>query len=218
MADGLTVFAALDDGDMTSWTCFFVPCSTPGVQIVRVLPKMGQHASAATELRMNDVVVPERNVIGGLRRGWALSQAVINYSRLPVAAIALGIARGSAEQAIEIAQRARQGGRALAHWQDVQLTISQMLIDLSAMRAMVWEAARRWTPRRSAGAMCKVFCSDTAMKVCQSAMDLVGETAAHHGVVEKGYRDGRLTQIYEGTNAINRLAVIEDLFPDWPAE
>ena len=87
-----------------------------------------------------------------------------------------------------------------------------MMIDTSAMRAMIWQSADTWTPTQARASMTKVFCSDTAVRVCEQAMELVsnaGSTAS--AATEKAYRDARLTQIYEATNQINRLAIIDQM-------
>jgi len=154
--------------------------------------------------------VPDERVIGGVGAGWALNRNVLNYSRPAVAAIAVGIARGALEQAIAFCRQAKLGGKSLLSYQDVQLGLADMTIQVSAARAMAWAAVRHPTPFQAAGSAAKVFCSDTAWQVCNQAMELLGDHGCLHGRgVEKAMRDARLTQIYEGTNQINRLAVIE---------
>ncbi len=211
IADAVTVFAALEDEGMASWTCFLVERGMPGFTVVRRELKMGQRASSAAELLFEDVFVPDDHVIGGPRRGWALNRATLNLSRVPVGAIALGIARGAADAAVEFARRTRLGGKALVEDQGVQLEIARMWTELAAMRALVWQAASRWTPRQARASMAKVFCSDGAVRVCERAMALMGEDGLlPANRAEKAFRDARLTQIYEGTNQINLLAVVED--------
>jgi alkylation response protein AidB-like acyl-CoA dehydrogenase len=211
LAHGATVFAALEGEGMESWTCFLIEKSMKGFQVGRNELKMGQRAVAATELIFDDVFVPDSHLIGGLRNGWALNRAVLSFSRIPVGAIALGIARGAMESAIEFACRTTMAGKALVNYQEIQLQIAQMMIDTAAMRSMIWQAAGTWKPNQARASMTKVFCSDTAVAVCESAMELLGAHGFLKGnSVEKNYRDARVTQIYEGTNQINRLAVIED--------
>jgi len=211
-ADALSVFSALEGEGMESWTCFYVDAKSPGFKVVRSELKMGQRASSATELEFDGVFVPDRHIIGGLRKGWALNRVTLNFSRLPTASIALGIARGALEAAVDFACRERLGRRPLIDYQEVQLAVVQMIAETSAMRALIWQSAARFTPTQSKASLAKFHCSDRAVEVCNQAMDLLG----NHGFlqrnrVEKAFRDARLTQIYEGTNDINRLAVIEDL-------
>lgn len=210
IAHAVTVFAALENEGLDSWTCFLVERGTAGFTIGRTELKMGQRVSGAAELILEDAFVPDAGVMGKLRGGWAINRAVLNSSRIPVGAIALGIARGAMERAVAFVTSEKLAGKRLIDYQDVQLAVAQMMIDVQAMRAMVWQSAA-WRPTQAKASMTKVFCSDTAVRVCDLAMDLLGNHAwAHGNYVEKHFRDARLTQIYEGTNQINRLAIIED--------
>jgi alkylation response protein AidB-like acyl-CoA dehydrogenase len=220
VARTVMVFAALAGEDMRSWTCFAVPTDASGFAVGRHELKMGQRASAAAEVVLDDVVVGDDSVVAGLRNGWALNRTVLNYSRVPVGAIALGIARGAFEEALRFARTHRVAGRAVADHQEAQLALAQMAIDTAAMRALVWRSAHEWVPRQAAASTTKVFCSDTAVRVCETAMELLGAHGLlHANRAEKAYRDARLTQIYEGTNQINRLAIVEDQLHEFaPAE
>ncbi len=212
LAEGVVVFAALAGEDMPSWTAFWVAARTPGFRVVRTELKMGMRASGAAELELDEVWVPDDHVIGGLRNGWGLSRAVLNMSRIPVAAMGVGFARAATEAAIDFCCRVELGRRPLIAYQDVQLEIADMLADTSAARALVWAAARRPQALQREASAAKFRCTDIALAVCTRAMDLLGNHAPlHHERVEKIYRDARLTQIFEGTNQINRLAVVEDM-------
>lgn len=216
IARQLTVFAALENEGFESWTCFLVDADMPGFEVLRTELKMGMRASSAAHLRFNDVWVPDARVVGGLRQGWALNRATLNLSRLPVGAMAVGLAQSAVDVVSDFVGQARLGGRRLIDYQDVQLTLAQMLADTSAARAMVWQGARTWTPRQAMASMVKFHCTDTAMRVIEMGMDLMGEHALpHRARLEKIYRDARLTQIFEGTNQVNRLSVIEDLQEHW---
>ncbi len=211
IADAVSVFAALEGEGMESWTCFLVERGTPGFRCLRNEQKMGQRASGAAELELREVFVPDDHVIGALRTGWALNRASLTCSRLPVAAIALGIARGAMDAAIDFVCRFRLGGRPLIDCQEVQLRVAEMIAETSAMRAMIWQHASRPTVTQANSAMSKFHCSEAAVRVCESAMELLSQHGVlHRNYVEKHFRDARLTPIYEGTNQINRLAVIED--------
>ena len=212
VAHSTVVFAALAGEDLASWTAFLVPRTAPGFAVVRTEQKMGMRASAAAELELTGVFVPDAAVIGGLRNGWALNRATLNLSRLPVAAMGVGFARAATDAAIDFACSFRLGGKTLVSYQDVQLSLAEMLARTAAARAMVWQAANRRQPLQREASAAKVFCTDTAIEVCTSAMDLLGNHGVlHRERVEKMYRDARLTQIFEGTNQINRLAMIEDV-------
>ncbi len=211
IADAVTVFAALEGEGMESWTCFLVERGTRGFRCLRNEQKMGQRASGAAELELRDVFVPDDHLIGPLRTGWALNRASLTCSRLPVAAIALGIARGAMEAAIDFVRRFRFGGKPLIDYQEVQLRAADMIAQTSAMRSLIWQQASRPAVTQAGAAMSKFHCSEAALRVCETAMELLSQHGVlHQNSVEKHFRDARLTPIYEGTNQINRLAVIED--------
>ncbi|WP_084191707.1 acyl-CoA dehydrogenase family protein [Algiphilus aromaticivorans] len=212
VAKSIAVFAALDGEDMASWTCFLVHNDSPGFRVARTELKMGMRASGAAELELEDVFVPSDRVVGGLRQGWALNRATLNMSRLPVGAMAVGFAQAAADIAVDFARSQRLGDRRLIDYQEVQTAIADMLAECAAIRAFIWQSARSWAPRQMTGAACKFHCTDAAVRVAYQAMDLLGNHAVLPGMrAEKVFRDARLTQIFEGTNQINRLALIEDM-------
>ena len=224
LAKTATVFAALQGEGMESWTCFYVDCSDPGYRVARTELKMGMRASGAAEIELSDVFVPTDRVIGGLRNGWVLNRATLNASRIPVASMGVGFARAATETAVEFAQHYKVGGKALIHYQDVQLHLATMVAETRALRALVWQEARlAWKPRQLHASLCKFHATDRAQRVCEMAMDLLADHGARHeNRIEKIFRDVRLTRIFEGTNQINRLSLIEDwqpqlLDPDHPA-
>ena len=116
------------------------------------------------------------------------------------------------EAAIAFACRVRLGRKELIHFQEVQLMVAQMIADTATIRSLVWQTARTSpAPRQDLAAICKFQCTDTAVRVAESAMELMSNHGMlHANRAEKVFRDARLTQIFEGTNQINRLAVIED--------
>lgn len=212
LAKSLTVFAALAGEGMESWTCFLVEASDPGFSVVRTELKMGMRASGAAELLFDDVFVPTERVIGGLRNGWAINRATLNASRIPVATMGVGFARAACEIAIEHARTTRLGGKRLIDHQEVQLSLAEMVAETRALRSLCWQEARAaWRPRQLMASAAKFHVTDRAQVVCETAMDLMGDAAAlHAGRIEKVFRDLRLTRIFEGTNQINRLSLIED--------
>jgi alkylation response protein AidB-like acyl-CoA dehydrogenase len=211
IAKGVVVFAALEGEGMESWTAFLVHRGAPGFRVARTELKMGMRASGAAELELDDVCVTEEAVIGGLRNGWALNRATLNMSRIPVAAMAVGFARAATEEATSFACRFHLAGKPLVSFQEVQLALAQMIAETSAARSMVWQIASRRQARQAEASAAKFYCTDTARRVCEMAMDLMSnQSVLHENRVEKAFRDARLTQIFEGTNQINRLGVIED--------
>lgn len=212
LARDVVAFAAIEGEGIASFTAFLVDARAPGFRVARTELKMGMRASGAAELEFDDVFVPCERVVGELRTGWALNRATLNISRLPVAAMGVGFARAATDAAIEFACTQSLGGKPLVAYQDVQLAIADMLAETQAARAMVWSAARRPQAIQREASAAKFVCTDTALRVCTRAMDLLGNHALSHAArVEKAWRDARLTQIFEGTNQINRLAVVEDV-------
>ena len=211
IARSIVVFAALKGEGIESWTAFLVKDDDPGFDVVRTELKMGMRASGAAELEFDDVFVGHDRVVGKLRDGWALNRAILNMSRIPVGAMGVGFARAATEAAEQFVCRARLGTRRLIDYQDVQLDLADMRATTRAARSMVWAAASRTQAIQREASAVKFYATDAAMDVCTRAMDLLGNHAMlHHNRVEKAYRDARLTQIFEGTNQLNRLAVIED--------
>ncbi len=211
IARHVAVFAALEGEGYASWTCFLVDSRSAGYRVARTEHKMGMRASGAAELEFDDCFVPDTRVVGGLRNGWALARATLNLSRLPVAAMAVGFAQQAVDIATAFACETQLAGRPLLHLQQVQSTLADLQAEASAIRALVWHHARNWKPRQDGAALCKFHATDRAQVVIETAMDLLGSAAIRHDQrIERTFRDNRLTRIFEGTNQINRLAVIED--------
>ncbi|NNM53050.1 MAG: acyl-CoA dehydrogenase [Pseudomonadales bacterium] len=215
VARHISVFAALEGEGFESWTCFVVSADNPGLESLRTELKMGMRASSAAELSFTDCYVPADAMVGGLRQGWALNRATLNSSRYPVAAMAVGMARRACELALEYCLQTQLGGKPLLSYQEYQLQLAQMIAETRAMRALVWQQASGSLQSHQAEAsLSKFFATDRAQAVCEMGMALLAEHGLHnHEGMEKLLRDIRLTRIFEGTNQINRLAVIEDLQP-----
>jgi alkylation response protein AidB-like acyl-CoA dehydrogenase len=210
VARWITLFAADEGKGIESWSCYLLDSAMPGLSVGRSERKMGQRGADASELVLDEVLVPRERLMGPRGAGWAINRNVLNFSRPIVGAIALGIARGALEHALEFCNTTHLGARRLVDYQDVQLSLADMIVQVAAMRATVWQAVRYRVPFQAAASIAKVFCSDTAWKVCTAAMQLLGDHGNLHARgVEKAARDARLTQIYEGTNQINRLAIVE---------
>lgn len=212
LAKSATVFAALQGEGMDSWTCFYVDADSPGYSIARTEMKMGMRASGAAELEFNNVFVPNGRLIGGLRKGWALNRATLNASRIPVAAMGVGLARAATELAVDFARRYKLGGKELIQYQDVQLHLATMVAETRAIRSLIWQEAKHaWRPRQLNASLCKFHATDRAQHVVEMALDLLADHGSlHEQRIEKIFRDVRLTRIFEGTNQINRLSLIED--------
>jgi acyl-CoA dehydrogenase len=215
IADVVTVFAHTGPGSAMrdGMSCFVVPRGTPGFSVGQVFDKMGQRACPAAELVLDDVWVPGEQRLGEEGTGWALNRMVMAVSRGPVAAIALGIARAAYEKALEYAEVRVQGGSPIVRHQAMQILLADMAIRVEAARALVWKAARAvaaGAPSLKASSMAKTFASDAAVANATDAIQILGGYGYMHEYgVEKLLRDAKLTQIYEGTNQINRFEIME---------
>ncbi len=210
IADKVTVFAKLKGEGLDSWTCFLVEKGMKGFSVGRREKKMGQRAADASELIFDNVFVPKKNIVGKLRGGWALNQNVLNYSRPVVAAMALGHARGAFERALDFCNSKIYMGKKLIEYKEIQYELADMLILLMSARMTIWRSCAHFRAVQSLSSISKVYASDTAVEVCSRAMAIMGDSGIIHDFgVEKALRDARLTQIYEGTNQINRFAIIE---------
>ena len=216
IADKVTLFAKLEGEGIESWTCFLIEKDMPGYSIGRREHKMGQRAADAAELILEDVFVPDKNIVGRLRSGWANNRNVLNYSRPVVGAMALGHARGAFERALEFCRKTMLGPKRLIDYQDIQIELADMIVKLWSARALVWHSCSQFRCYQSASAAAKVAASDIAFSVCTKSLEIMGDHGyVHSNGAERLWRDSRLTQIYEGTNQINRLAIIEH---QWEAE
>ncbi|MCE7884141.1 MAG: acyl-CoA dehydrogenase [Actinobacteria bacterium ATB1] len=217
LASLVTVFATHDTkGDIrSSMSCLAVPADTPGFSVGQVFEKMGQRACPAAELLFDDVWVPGENLLGEPGQGWMLNRSVMSTTRAPVGAIALGIARAAYEKALEYAEARVQGGKPIVGHQAVQLMLADMAIRVEAARGLVFRAGESIAAGRPAlklSSMAKTFASDAAVANATDAIQVLGGYGymREYGV-EKLLRDAKLTQIYEGTNQINRFEIMEQV-------
>lgn len=209
VASLITVFASVDKNrGIDAWTCFGVTSDMKGFSVGRIENKMGQRASHAAELIFDEVFVPEENRVGLEGDGWLLNQLTLDSSRGPVGAIAIGGARHAIELCIEYF---KNNGKLKEKY--IQLELADLLQKYESARSLVWRACGTFPPVHYLSAMAKCVASDQAMEICSRVIDLMGvDGIKQKNEVEKIFRDIKLTQIYEGTNQINRLAVAEELF------
>jgi alkylation response protein AidB-like acyl-CoA dehydrogenase len=213
------VFARAPEGI----AAFLVESGTPGLRLGRIHDKMGLRGSVTGELIFEGAEVPAGNRLGAEGEGLRIALATLDRTRTNVAAQALGIAQGALDLALGHARSRRQFGRPIAEFQGIQFMLADMAIQVEAARRLLYaacervdeEAARgaRLSPeagRLSASAKC--FCSDTAMKVTTDAVQVLGGYGyMKDHPAERMMRDAKITQIYEGTNQIQRWVVARAL-------
>lgn len=208
--DLLCLFATIDRSLGTKGICCFaVPRSTPGIEVVKVDDKMGHRALNTAELKFEDVELSEENLIGQEGQGFKLAMMALDRGRLNIAACCTGIAQKALDEAVEWANTRVQFGKPIGKFQGVHFMLADMNALIIASRAMYLQGA--WLLDQdirctTESALTKCFASDAAMKVTTDAVQILAGAGYMKGaIVEKLMRDAKLTQIYEGTNQINRL-------------
>ena len=195
---------------------FLVDSNTKGLTIGKKENKMGIRASSTTQLYFDCCWVPDNRVIGKVGEGFRIAMKTLDYSRPGVAAHALGIAQGAFEDASVYTKNRVQFGQRVSQFQAVQHILADMAIQIEAARALLYQTCRMIDSGirnfSKEAAMAKVFASDMAMKVTVDAVQLMGGCGYMKDYpVEKRMRDAKITQIYEGTNQIQRNIIAHEL-------
>lgn len=213
VAEYITVFALADPSrGSRSLSAFIIQKDTPGIEMVLRLNKMGQRASVQNEIKFHDVEVPAENLLGGEGYGFILAMKTFDRTRTGVAAAAVGNAKAAYEYAMEWAKNRIQFGHPVTALQGVSFMLADMATEIEAARALVWRAAWAYDSNQKdlskLSAMSKYYATDVAMRVTTNAVQVMGgEGYSKEHPVEKMMRDAKLSQIYEGTNQVNRLVV-----------
>ena len=217
VADFYIVFA-LTDRDSGRVTAFVVEADRPGFSISRLEHKLGIRGSPTGSPVLEGVRVPAANVVGEVGRGMRVALASLERSRLGAAAQAVGIAQGALDHAVAYARERIAYGRPIAELQGIQFKLADMQTGTAAARALLYEActlADREPPPADLGAhtsMAKLFASDNAMRVTVEAVQVLGAYGyVNEYPLERMMRDAKVTQIYEGTNEIQRLVIARHL-------
>ena len=204
---GISAFV-LEDGD-------------PGFTFGAPEHKLGIKGSPTRELYFDDCVIPASRLIGEEGNGFRIALSTLDHTRITIAAQALGIAQGALDYALGYVKERKQFGRAIAEFQGLQFMIADMAMKLEAARQLTYAAAAR-SDRAMAGervddltffsSACKCLASDVAMSVTTDAVQLLGGYGyVNDYPVERMMRDAKITQIYEGTNQIQRMVMARQL-------
>lgn len=194
---------------------FLVDLHAPGVSRGPKEHKMGQRASQVGALNFDGVVVPREALLGPKGRGFHIMMSVLEKGRVGIASLAVGIAQAGLEAALAYARDRRQFGKPILDNQGLQWLLADMAKDIAAARALVERAALlidHDKPATSASSMAKCFASDMAVAQTANAVQVFGGSGYIRGFeVERLYRDAKITQIYEGTNQIQRTIIAKEL-------
>ena len=218
VADVLTVFALTDPGagGRRGMSAFIVETETPGFAAPRVEHKMGIRGSPTAELTFDDVRVPAANLLGAEGDGFKIAMATLDRSRLSIAAQAVGIAQGALDAAVAYASERTQFGQRVSDFEGIQFMLADMASQTEAARQLTYAAAAAvdadasdlpyWT------SSAKLVAGDTAMRVTTDAVQVLGGYGyITEYPVERMMRDAKITQLYEGTQQIQRLIVARQL-------
>ena len=213
VADSLVVFARSDsEAGARGISAFVLEREESPWEVVKIEHKLGIRGSPTAMLAFDDVRVPVRNRLGEEGQGFKLALAVLDRSRPGIGAQALGIAEGALDYAIGYAKERQQFGQPIASFQGIQFMLADMATQIEAARHLVYLAATKVDERTpdltKIAAMAKLFASDMAMKVTTDAVQILGGYGYIQDYpVERMMRDAKITQIYEGTNQIQRVVI-----------
>jgi alkylation response protein AidB-like acyl-CoA dehydrogenase len=218
VADFYVTFAVTDpsQGHGRGITAFVVEADRPGFSVGKLEHKLGIRGSPTGQPIFDGVRVPSANIVGEVGHGFKVAMATLDRSRLGVAAQALGIAQGATDYAAAYARERRQFGQPINSFQAIQFKLADMETQCAAARELLYQACAkvdRGDPDIGKySAMAKLFCSDVAMKVTVEAVQVLGGYGyVKEYPVERMLRDAKITQIYEGTNEIQRLVIARTL-------
>jgi alkylation response protein AidB-like acyl-CoA dehydrogenase len=218
VADFYVVFAKTDREAARSRgiSAFVVEADRPGFSVGKLEHKLGIKGSPTGQPIFDDVRVPAANLIGEEGRGMSVALGTLDHSRLGVAAQAVGIAQGAIDHAVAYARERKQFGQPIAEFQGIQFKLADMETRTAAARELLYRACakidRHEPDRGKYSAMAKLFASDTAMAVTVEAVQVLGGYGyVTEYPVERYLRDAKITQIYEGTNEIQRLVIARAL-------
>ncbi len=218
ISDTYTVFAKTDpDAGHRGISCFLVEAGW-GVQVPKLEHKMGLRGSPTGEVLLDEVRVPVGNRIGEEGQGFYIAMHTLDRSRPTIGAQAVGIAQGALDYALGYVQRREQFGKPIAEFQGLQFMLADMAMRIEAARGLVYRACATIDAGDSSGelakigAMAKCFASDVAMQVTTDAVQLLGGYGYSKDFpVERFMRDAKITQIYEGTNQVQRVVISKRL-------
>jgi alkylation response protein AidB-like acyl-CoA dehydrogenase len=222
VANLYTVFAKTDpEGGHRGISAFLVEGDTPGFSVTRLEPKMGISGSTTGELAFDELRIPAANLLGAEGEGFKIAMRILDRSRPGVAAQALGIAQGATDYALEYAKTRETMGKPIAQHQLIQAKLADMETETEAARGLLYRFGQMIddgaddAELTKASAMAKLKCGDVAMAVTTDAVQILGG----YGYIkeypaERFMRDAKITQIYEGTQEVQRLVIAREMLKE----
>jgi short/branched chain acyl-CoA dehydrogenase len=196
-------------------TAFIVERDTPGFTVGKKEDKLGIRSSSTCELIFDDCLVPKRNVLGDVGKGYKIAIETLNEGRIGIGAQMTGLAQGALDHALGYAKQRKQFGKSIADFQGVQFELAEMAVDVEASRLLTYNAARlrdSGQPFLTEAAMAKYFASQIAERAASRAIEIFGGVGFTKDYpVEKLYRDAKIGRIYEGTSNMQRITIAKQL-------
>jgi alkylation response protein AidB-like acyl-CoA dehydrogenase len=216
------VFAKTDpEAGHSGISAFVVEADAPGLEVGRIEPKMGIKGSTTGEIFFNDCRIPTDNLLGEEGEGFRIAMQILDRSRPGIGAQGLGLAQGATDYALEYAKSRETMGKPIAQHQLIAGMLAYMETKCEAARGLLYkcgqlidEGADR-DELTKISAMAKLYCTDVAMEVTTDAVQILGGYGyIQEYPVERMMRDAKITQIYEGTNQIQRLVIAREMLKE----
>jgi alkylation response protein AidB-like acyl-CoA dehydrogenase len=222
VADLYTVFAKTDaDAGHSGTSAFVVEADSPGFEVGRIEPKMGIKGSTTGEIFFNDCRVPAANLLGAEGDGFRIAMRILDRSRPGIGAQGLGLAQGATDYALEYAKSRETMGKPIGEHQLIAGMLADMETKCEAARGLLYKCGQlidegaEGAELTKVSAMAKLYCSDVAMDVTTDAVQILGGYGyIQEYPVERMMRDAKITQIYEGTNQIQRLVIAREMLKE----
>jgi alkylation response protein AidB-like acyl-CoA dehydrogenase len=217
-----TVFAKTDpDAGHSGISAFVVEAETPGFEVARIEPKMGIRGSTTGELVFEEARVPAANLLGEEEEGFKIAMRILDRSRPGVAAQGLGLAQGATDYAVDYAKTRETMGKPIGEHQIVAAMLADMETKCEAARGLLYKFGAavdegiEGSELTKLSAMAKLYCTDVAMEVTTDAVQVLGGYGyISEYPLERMMRDAKITQIYEGTNQIQRLVIAREMLKE----
>ncbi|MGB2952172.1 MAG: acyl-CoA dehydrogenase family protein [Gaiellaceae bacterium] len=222
VAELYTVFAKTDpEAGHAGISAFVVEASAPGFEVGRIEPKMGIKGSTTGEVFFNDCRIPAESLLREEGDGFRIAMRILDRSRPGIGAQGLGLAQGATDYALEYAKTRETMGKPIAEHQLVAATLADMETKCEAARGLLYKCGQliddgaEGPELTKISAMAKLYCTDVAMEVTTDAVQILGGYGyMQEYPVERMMRDAKITQIYEGTNEIQRLVIAREMLKE----
>ncbi|MFD8380124.1 acyl-CoA dehydrogenase family protein [Streptomyces sp. NPDC059679] len=215
VADVYNVYCRTGGSALSGLSCFLVDADSEGLRPLAPERKMGVRSLPTAQIAFDGVRVPDERMIGRRNRGMLVAAHVFDHGRLGISACAVGLAQAALDHAVAYAKERTQFGKPIISFQGLSFLLADMATQIAAARALLYSVAAlkdQGKPISAEAAKCKLFATDTAMRVTTDAVQVLGGYGYTQDFpVERWMREAKLLQILEGTNQIQRIAIAQSL-------